>query len=289
MMRKSYFIIKIFLAFLAFIPFSCDESSDYYSGYEQSIIVDGKIEMNNYPKVILTRNIPYYVEVDSADLLYLVLRQAKVTVSDGELSEILTIKFNRDEFPPYYYEGNELTGKAGRTYYLTIEYGDIKLTATTTIPEPVSPDSVWFQPNAPGDTLGKINARLADNKDIHSYYRTYTMIRSRQNDFYPTLISLFDDRLFNGTNYTFHLSKGPESFLNLNNTSPDYESGDTVLLKIATMDEACFKFWQGYQTEVVNGANPFASSFHKIESNIVGEGKGIWAGYGISINQIINK
>jgi hypothetical protein len=52
---------------------------------------------------------------------------------------------------------------------------------------------------------------------------------------------------------------------------------------------ACFKFWQGYQTEVPNGANPFASSFHTIESNIVGEGKGIWGGYGSAVYQIVNK
>ncbi|NJK95821.1 MAG: hypothetical protein HC905_13735 [Bacteroidales bacterium] len=89
-----------------------DEDS-YYEGYEPSIIVDGTIELNDFPKVILTRNIPYYISIDSADMIYLVLRQAKVTVTDGEKTEILTLKYKKDVFPPFYYQGNEIKGKQG--------------------------------------------------------------------------------------------------------------------------------------------------------------------------------
>lgn len=268
--------------------FSCEDKTGYDSGFSSTIIVEGKIELNGYPKVILTRNIPYYVNVDSADLIYLVLRQAKVTVSDGEKSEILTLRYNNEEFPPFYYEGNELIGEAGKSYYLTIDYGEKKLTATTFIPPPVMLDSIWFQPNSTGDSLGKINA-LLKNTNQHNYYRVFSQIRSKQKQFYPTLISNFDGRLFNGMDFIFHLSKGPESYLDLKNTHFDFRRGDTVLLKICTLDQAHFTFWQGYQNEVVNGANPFASSYHKVESNIVGDGKGIWGGYGSSIYQIVNK
>jgi len=265
---------------------SCKDQTSYEADYTSTIIVEGKIELNGYPKVILTKNIPYYAEVDSADLLSLVLRQAKVTVSDGEKSEILTLRFNKDEFPPFYYEGNELTGEAGKTYYLTIDYGQKKLTATTTIPAAVALDSVWFQPNSPGDSLGKIDALLRDDANEHNYYKLFTQVKSKQTQFYPTLISIFNDQLFNGITYTFHLSKGPESYLDLNSTDFNYKRGDTVFLKISTIDEVTFTFWQGYQNEVSNGANPFASSYHKIESNIVGEGKGIWGGYGSAVYMI---
>jgi len=268
---------------------SCEDKTDYDLGFVSTIIVEGKIELNGYPKVILTRNIPYYVEVDSADLLTLVLRQAKVTVSDGVKSEILTLRYKKEEFPPFFYEGNELIGESGKTYYLTIDYGQKKLTATTIIPKPVELDSVWFEPNTPGDSLGKINALLSDNSNEHNYYRLFTKISTKQNQFYPTLISNFNDRLFNGIAFTFHLSKGPESYLDLKSADFDFKRGDTVFVKICTMDEAHFTFWQGYQSEVANGANPFASSYHKIESNIAGDGKGIWGGYGSSIYQVINK
>ena len=285
-MNRIFHNILIVLALIIF--FSCEDKTRYDSSFTSTIIVEGKIELNGHPKVILTRNIPYYVDVDSADLIYLVLRQPKVTVSDGEKSEILTLRYNNEEFPPFYYEGNELIGEAGKFYYLTIEYGEKKLTATTFIPQPVMLDSIWFQPNSSGDSLGKINA-LLKNTNQHNYYRVFSQIRSKQKQFYPTLVSNFDGRLFNGMDFTFHLSKGPESYLDLNSTDFDFRRGDTVLLKICTLDEAHFTFWQGYQNEVANGANPFASSYHKVESNIVGDGKGIWGGYGSSIYQIVNK
>jgi hypothetical protein len=284
-MKNNYFYIMLLCLFL----FSCEEKSDYFSGFTSTIIVEGKIELNGYPKVILTRNIPYYAQIDSADLIKMVLRQAKVTVSDGEKTEILTLKFNSKEFPPYYYQGNELIGKAGKTYYLTIDYGKIQLTATTTIPNPVSLDSVWFKPNSPGDSLGKIYALLQDDPEQHNYYRIYTKIRSKQTEYYPTLISTYDDKFFNGKDYTIQLSKGPESYLDLKNVIYDYTQGDTVYVKIATIEKAVFDFWAGYKNEVVNGANPFASSYHVIKSNIVGDGKGIWAGYGSSVYMVVNK
>ncbi len=267
---------------------SCEEQTNYYEGYEQTIIVDGSIELNGFPTVILTRNIPYYVNIDSADLPYLILRQAKITVSDEETSEVLTLKYKKDKFPPYFYEGNEIKGRAGHTYKLLINYGNKTLTASTTIPYPVLLDSVWFQSNSPADSLGKINAIINDNTATN-YYRTYTKIKTSQNQYYPTLISNYNDQLFNGKAFTFHFSKGPETFLDISNANFNFNRGDTIYLKICTVDKPNYEFWKSYQNEVSNGANPFASSYHKIESNIEGEGKGIWGGYGSTVYQVIAK
>lgn len=268
---------------------SCSEETNYYEGYHQTIVVEGSIETNGFPKVIITRNIPYYTNVDSADLQYLVLRQAKVTVFEGDYSEVLTLKYKKEEFPPFFYEGNEIKGKPGHTYKLLINYGEKTITASTTIPVPVLLDSVWFQTNSPSDSMGKIHALLNDDPNIHSYYRTYTRIISQQDQYYPTLISNFDDRLFNGTLYTFNLNKGPETYLNIETSNFYFKRGDTVLFKISTVDKSNHEFWKSYQNEVSNGANPFASSYHKIESNMEGDGKGIWGGYGSTVYQVIAK
>ncbi|HEY4788185.1 MAG TPA: DUF4249 family protein, partial [Bacteroidales bacterium] len=236
----------------------------------------------------LTRNIPYYVNIDSTDIIYLVLRQAKVTVSDGTNSEILTLMYDENIFPPFYYQGTELLGQTGKTYQLTVNYGSITLTASTTIPDPVKADSLWFQPSADEPDLGEILVRLHDPVD-KNYYKMYTKILGKQKGFYPTLISNFDDKLFNGQEFTFHLDKGPESYLNLNQKDFLFSSDDTVMVKICTMDAQNFAFWQGYQNEVSNGANPFASSFHEVKTNISGDGLGNWGGYGTSVYEIITK
>jgi hypothetical protein len=281
--------IRYLICCIAVILFNACNNETDSSDFESTIIVEGEIESGNFPEVILTRNVPYYVQLDSTDFLYLVLRQAKITVSDGEKSEILTLKYSNNNFPPYYYKGNEIVGEPGKTYTLTIEYGEKTLTATTTIPNPVSLDSVWFKLNAASDSLGKIKALLKDNSNIHSYYRIFTKILSRQTEFYPTLVSVFDDKAFNGLDYIFTLSNGPESYLKIDDTEFNYILGDTVLVKIATIDENTFNFWESYQDEVINGTNPFASSNHSIISNINGEGKGIWGGYGSNTYLIVNK
>lgn len=285
---KNLLAILFLIAAIASL-FSCEDQNPYYEGYEPTIIVDGKIEINNFPKVTLTRNIPYYVNIDSSDLFYLVLKQAKITVYNDTESEVLTLKLNDKEFPYYFYEGTRLKGKAGVKYYLKIEHGNNIITANTSIPNPVRFDKVWFQPVTTKDSLGRIHATLTDDATQHNYYRTYTMITNRQNQYYPTLVSNFDDRLFNGETFTFELNKGPETFLDIQNADFYFKKGDTIFLKVCTVDERTHEFWKSYQYEVANGANPFASSYHKIESNIEGDGKGIWAGYGSTLYQIIAK
>ena len=267
---------------------SCENDITNRNEFVPSIVVDGRIESDDFPRVFLTRNIPYYVSVDSADIIYLVLRQAKVTVSNGEKSEILTVTYDKNLFPPFYYKGTELKGEAGKTYNLKIEYGSTILTATTTIPDPVKPDSVWFQPKSDEPDKGEILVKLHDPEG-KNYYKMYSQIERKQTHYTPTLISDFDDKFFNGQEFTFHLDNGPESYLNLNQKDFTFSRNDTVWMKICTLDEKNFAFWYSYRNEVANGANPFASSFHEIKSNIVGDGIGIWGGFGTFICRVIAK
>ncbi len=170
---------------------------------------------------------------------------------------------------------------------MTVNYGSTTLTASTTIPDPVKADSVWFQPKADKPDLGEVLVRLHDNPYEKNFYKMYSRIVSKQNDYYPTLISNFDDQLFDGKVFTFHLDKGPESYLNLNQKDFLFSRNDTIMLKICTLDKENFSFWKSYQDEISNGANPFASSFHEIESNIKGGGLGIWGGFGTTIYKVI--
>jgi len=267
---------------------SCQDDITDRTDFDPSIVVDGRIESNNYPRVFLTRNIPYFVNIDSADIINLVLREAKVTVSDGVDSEILTLMYDKNLFPPYYYQGTDMIGKAGNTYQLTINYGNITLTSSTTIPSIVIADSVWFQPKSDDPNLGEILVGFHDNPLQKNYYKTFTKIVGQETDFYPTLLSNFDDQLFNGQYFIFHLDRGPESYLNLNQKDFSFSRNDTVFVKICNIDENSYAFWNSYQNEISNGANPFASSFHEISSNIEG-GLGIWCGYGTMIYKIIAK
>lgn len=258
---------------------SCQKEENL-TGYTPSLVIDGRIESGGYPRVAITRNIPYYANIDSADMLKLVIRQAKVTVSDGTSSEILTLKYDENVFPPFYYEGNELSGEAGKTYTLTVEWGTTVLTATTTIPAPIKPDSVWFEPLADNPEKGKVCVKLRDNAAENNYYKMFTRIVGQQYEFVPTLISNFDDKAFNGNTFIFSLNKGPESYINMTGNDFYFNRKDSIWVKVCTLDKQHFSFWRSYQQEIANSGNPFASSFHTIESNIKGDGLGVWGGFG---------
>ena len=100
--------------------------SDYLGTAESQLVVEGWIENEGYPVVILSRSVPIsedYTPMDELDQ-YL-LRWAKVTVSDGQNSVVLTGKYDSGYFPPYIYTTGRLKGRAGKSYTLTVEYRDV--------------------------------------------------------------------------------------------------------------------------------------------------------------------
>ena len=111
-MKKIIFNILISLLFC-----SCQPNLDYIiSGYTQKIIVEGYISNNEYPKVYLSLNIPFSEEVNSETIVKNVIGSAKVTISDGVNTEILTAGYRDNRhFPPHYYRGTELKGEEGKT------------------------------------------------------------------------------------------------------------------------------------------------------------------------------
>ena len=254
---------------------------------KKQVVVDGWIEQGNFAYVFLTYNTPYFSNLDSASFRALVATYAKVTISDGENSEILTLMRDTNYFPPVFYRGTELKGKVGKTYSLIIVDNLDTITASTTINQPVVLDSIWFEFNSKGDSMGIVKGTFTDNVNVKNYYRTFTKIKNVNKVFVPTLISNFDDKYFNGERFTFSLKKGPETYLKpVKNIY--YSRGDSIQVKITSIDEKSFKFWVNYQDEVINSGNPFAASHKKVTSNING-GLGIWCGYGSSYYLVIAK
>ncbi|HKK61525.1 MAG TPA: DUF4249 domain-containing protein [Bacteroidales bacterium] len=250
------------------------------------IVVDGVIEQGRQSRVFVTRNAPYFSSIDSAGLRDLVLSRAKVTLTDGEQSEVLILRRDNRFFPPFYYAGNEIIGEIGKEYTLYVSYGGKSVRAMTSIPEPVDIDSVWFELDAGEDSIGSIQIKFTDPLEAKNYYRIFTMVQGEEDKFNSAFIIAIDDQFFNGKDISFRLYRAPESFL-ATDESGNFMLGDTVLLKLSTMDEQTFNFWNTYQEEVINATNPFASSMINLESNVEGQGLGVWSGYGASRDTVI--
>ena len=85
---KSLF--SYILPFLACCLIACDDS-DLTVDTPQSVVVEGWIENGEFPIVIITKTLPVTTEYqDMSDLSDYLVRWAKVTVSDGERSVVLT-------------------------------------------------------------------------------------------------------------------------------------------------------------------------------------------------------
>lgn len=93
---------NIIIILLSALLLSC--SGDYLPEQNDELVVEGWIEDNGFPVVILSKNINIsnrYQPLDS--LSGCIVKWAKVTVSDGTRSVVLTGRYTKGYMPPYIY------------------------------------------------------------------------------------------------------------------------------------------------------------------------------------------
>jgi hypothetical protein len=284
-MKHSKIIVLSLLIFSLTLNSCNDELELDIKQPDALIVVDGWIENGKQAKVFLTTNTPYFTTIDSSSLRNLVLSQAKVTISDGDNSEVLILRKDARYFPPYYYAGNTIYGDTGKIYTLIAEYGGKSIVSQTTIPSRVMIDTTFFELNTGEDSLGFLRISFTDPGEVKNYYRIFTMLLGEEDKFISSFIIAINDQYFNGNQISFTLRRPPESFLST--AEVDYFTlGDTILIKLCAMDQQSFDFWSSYQDEVINATNPFAASLNDVKTNILGDGLGIWGGYGVSIDTL---
>lgn len=255
--------------------------------YEQKLVIDGAIEDKGYARVFLSYSASYFEEIDSANVLNLIVGTAKVTVSDGTTSEILTLRRDNNYFPPYIYESTSLRGQAGKTYTLTVDLKGQRYTASTTIPPPAKFNGLWFEDVPEKDSLGYLYGSITDDPAVANYYRIFTERLNTDTRYIPVYLSAVGDQYFNGKTFTFSILRGPEDFTNIVDDLY-FKKGDTVMVKLCTMDKAHFDFWRTLERELYVVGNPFASSGNEIISNIDGrKALGVWGGYGVTYYRAI--
>jgi hypothetical protein len=268
------FVFSIFLTGL----FACDEEKAIISvDYVPKVVVEGWIENGSPARVLLSWTASFKHELDTTYLLQQVIKSAKVSVSDGEQTEILTLGANYDYLPPYLYYGSELKGEAGKSYHLRIEYNGEILSAATFIPEPVSLDSCWFEKISPADTTGYVHIRFKNTSD--AYYQVATRVESKETVFTPCLYGNFSSAQF-GKEETveMQLSKGPLLYPEVR-FETYFKTGEEIQLKFRTQTRESYDFWTSWQNEVLNAQNPVFPANTNLKSNIQG-GIGSWCGYG---------
>ena len=267
---------------LSALLLSC--SGDYLPEQNDELVVEGWIEDNGFPVVILTKNINISNKYQSLDSLSsCIVRWAKVTVSDGEKSVVLTGRYMKGYTPPYIYTTSHFRGEAGKTYQLTVEYGDFHATATTTIPNTQKIDELSVERCAQSDTLYQISLRYNDDEAEQNYYQIFTRVGGRDvRQYLAAYLGTIDNRVVKPKT-KIPVSRGRD--INTLDYTPYYTINDTVAVKFAHIDSTSYNFWYDYTRNLTTAGNMFFATAASLRSNIIG-GTGYWCGMGSDIKYV---
>lgn len=267
---------QIIYAFLALITLAgCADA--YIPESVPQIVVEGWIEDNGYPVVILTTTVPIDGErKNNESLQEYLIRWGKVTISDGEKDVVLTGMRNNDYFPPYIYTTSSIRGKAGKSYSLKVEYSGRTVTATTTVPEPVSLEYIKVKKSDIEDSY-YLTGGLMDDRLTKDYYKFFIR-RARKDSIYkPSFMGLVNDDILSENIEELPINSGISSVME--KTENFFSKDDLVFVRFSSLDEQSYAYWNDFETIYSLSCNPFFPANSRIRSNIKG-GLGYWAGYG---------
>lgn len=268
--------------FIFFIITSCsDYNFEGSTKNESKIVVEGWIEDGDFPYVLLSSSIPISDKIDSVNVLSRVIRSAKITVSDGQITEVLRVKKSNNNLPPFVYYGTQIIGHSGKTYSLKIEYLNRKIEAITTIPKTVALNNVKYIKKNETDSIGYIFINFDDPINEKNYYQILTKLEGEENVFIPAFFGNLSDENFSSSQIDMQINRGV-LLSSKSKFQPFFVDGGKVSVKLRTLNKDAYDFWNSWQNEIVNGRNPIFPSNTSLNSNLNGA-IGVWAGYGKDI------
>lgn len=300
-------IIILFISFSLFLSCSKEVKIDI-PGFAFQLVVDGTIETNGNPLVLLSQSANIYSETNLSSYLNNFITNADVKVVHGvdtfnllpmnivdlplasqkKLAEMLEIGYGETILLPIkVYSNIELIATANSSYELIIDYNSKTYKSTTFIPLPSNLDNIYWKPEISNPMYGKSWARLSDNSTQYDAYKWEVKRINKNADnedldiiFRKTNDAYFDDRYFNGQSFDFSYDnplKRKDS-THLIEYKRYFRIGDSVVVKFSKMDLNTFTFFQKKSAQLSSNASPFASPIN-IPSNISGGALGIWAGF----------
>lgn len=244
---------------------------------DSRLVLEGWIDSGGHPIVLLSETIPVRDgTISQNEMIESIAKYAKVTVSDGEQSVVLTGKVDTRYFPPYVFTSSRMTGVPGKTYTVTARYKDYSAVASTTIPEPVPLDKLY--PRVMNDSIYTVVCGFTDPPGEKNFYKVFTKTVGVDDRYQHSALATASDELFEGYAEILLWSSArlfsPLYF-------PDIHLGDEMWVKFCTMDEQTFNFWSNYEIVLANNANAMYYFDSDLTANVQGA-LGYWAGYGVN-------
>ena len=264
-------------------------------------VIEGYIEINEYPYVIFTKSIPYFSTVNSENFYkHIMISDAIVCVtsSDG-ITDTLRygLYFNAPSLAPLAYVGTKFKGEVGKSYRLDIHYEGTHFTANTAIEPPFEIDSFWFANRDVRDTNAPCRILMTDDPFRNNYYQFMVKVQNANRLVDPYWVSTipiaFDDQLFSGQTFNYEILRAyPSSLLGSMITNEEerknffrmtFSWGDTVYLKYCAIDQPSYKYW----STVSFGDSPFMMPSPAYTNISGGDCFGVWCGRSYKTDTLI--
>jgi hypothetical protein len=263
------------------------------------LVVEGFIEKDYPPVVVLTRSIGYFSKIDLSTLSNSFVHNAIVTVDNGSRKVTLreysidTSGGNKLYFYTLDTAGgiglNFFRGETNKSYTLTIEADGNRYESITKIPACKPVDSLIAEaPATPPDKLPTAMILAVYYSDPDTFGNCVRYFTKRNSEpFYPGFNSVYDDQIVNGAqNARLPIAAGFRRTGSFSDSSGYVFRGDTITLKWSAIDRGVFNFYTTYEYSLGTTGNPFSTPIN-VKSNISNGALGVWAGYGTTTTTLI--
>lgn len=227
---------------------------------QSQIVIQGEVTDAPGPyTVTVNQSVGFY-----ADNTFPAISGAAVKISDGQVTDSLT------ETSPGVYTTHSIQGRPGATYTLTVQLHDSTYTAASTMPAPVTLDSISF------DNTGRFKknqitpqANYQDPPGVKNYYQFVMYINGTR---FTKDIYAFSDRLTDGKYITQNL-RMDSSYLNV---------GDQLRVDMYCVDVNVFNYFNELSQSNGTGAFNTAAAPGNPSTNISNGAYGVFSAHTIS-------
>ena len=269
--------IRFIIIAVAALACACEPEAEYRAP-STPLVVDGWIDAGGHPMVLVSKSVsPTGSVQDDEEVASKVVQYARVYVSDGQSRVQLEGRRDDNFFPPYVYTADAITGEAGKRYRLEVNCPGINAWAETTIPAPVSLDSLAVNVSARADSLYTITACFRDNPATKDYYKCFTKVEGVNTYWTPSLLGAVDDETVQGQYLNVPVVRGWSILEKYR--QPLFRLGEKVHVKFCTIDAESYKYWASYDDVSGFARNPFFPVTENVATNMHGA-LGFWGGYG---------
>ena len=175
------------------------------------------------------------------------------------------------------YENTAITGVPGHVYELSVTIGNEEFTATSSMPQPVTIDSLYISKGPFGQFLFP-TITYTDPAGINNGYRFVQYL----NGVKDPAIFWNDDELTDGQSVVLRLDSG----IDREDDPRNIKSGDLVQVDLLTLDEPILRFWYTLSTGGGDGGGQIIAPSNPV-TNIQGGALGYFSAHTISSKSVI--